>query len=111
MLTLEQAARGFAAAGSDQRLDVLRTLVRAGPKGLTVGEIRNRTNMPASTLAHHLRFLSDGGLIEQHRLGRSVINQAVFDHVYALANFLVSECCAEAESDTVKTAINKHQRN
>ena len=103
MLTLEQAAQGFAAAGSDHRLDVLRTLVRAGPKGLTVGEIQNRTGMPASTLAHHLRFLSDGGLIEQHRRGRSVINQAVFDHIHALSNFLLSECCADSESDTEET--------
>ena len=103
MLTLEQAARGFAAAGSDHRLDVLRTLVRAGPKGLTVGEILDRTDMPASTLAHHLRFLSDGGLIEQHRLGRSVINRAVFDHIHQLADFLISECCVDAEPETAKT--------
>jgi len=102
MLTLQQAARGFAAAGSDPRLNVLRTLVRAGPKGLTVGEIRNRTGMPASTLAHHLKILSDGGLIEQQRLGRSVINRAVFDHIHELANFLVSECCVDAEAETVK---------
>ena len=102
MITLEQAALGFAAAGSEHRLDVLRTLVRAGPKGLTVGEIRDRTGMPASTLAHHLRYLNDGGLIEQHRTGRSVVNRAVFDRIQKLADFLVSECCADAVSNSLQ---------
>jgi len=98
MIEIERAAKGFAAVGSEPRLDVLLTLVRAGYDGLTVGEIQERTDIPPSTLAHHLKFLSAGGLIDQRREGRAVINRASYDHIEALASFLLSECCADAKS-------------
>lgn len=96
MITIEEAAQGFAAAGSEHRLAVLRTLVRAGEPGLNVGEIQQRLNIPASTLAHHLRFLTAGGLIEQSRVGRVVTNRAAFARIRKLADFLLLECCADA---------------
>ncbi len=97
MLTLEEATQGFAAVGSEPRLEVLQALVRAGRNGLTVGDIQERVGLPASTLAHHLRFLAAGGLIEQERHGRSVINRAAFERIQALAGFLLHECCVEDE--------------
>ena len=36
MVALEEAAQGFAAIGSEPRLDVLLSLVRAGPEGLSL---------------------------------------------------------------------------
>ena len=90
-----EAAQGFAAIGSEPRLEVLLALVRVGYDGLTVGEIQLRTGMPASTLAHHLRFLAAAGLIEQERRGRSVVNRANFGHVEELAGYLLKECCVE----------------
>lgn len=98
MIEIQMAARGFAAVGSEPRLDVLLALVRAGHDGLTVGEIQERTNIPASTLAHHLKFLSGGGLIDQRREGRAVINRASYDHIEALAGFLLTECCADVKA-------------
>ncbi len=98
MIRTEQASRGFAAVGSEARLRVLRVVVRAGPSGLCVGEIRERLDMPSSTLAHHLRSLTTGGLIEQEKCGRSVINRARFSHVRDLADFLLAECCADDPS-------------
>lgn len=94
-LQTEIAAQGFAAAGSESRLIVLSTLVRAGSNGLSIGDIQNKTKIPASTLAHHLKFLAAGGLIEQHKQGRSVINKANYQHIEALAAFLTHECCAD----------------
>ncbi|WP_321335079.1 metalloregulator ArsR/SmtB family transcription factor [Breoghania sp.] len=74
-LSIEEAAQGFAAIGSQARLSVVLALVRAGRSGLSVGDIQARTGMAASTLAHHLRFLASAGLIEQEKDGRSVINR------------------------------------
>ncbi|WP_170479142.1 ArsR/SmtB family transcription factor [Ruegeria arenilitoris] len=91
----EAAAAGFSAMGSEARLKVLKTLVRAGESGLTVGEIQNRTDIAPSTLAHHLRFLSAGGVVEQEKIGRSTINRANFDELRKLAQFILSECCAD----------------
>ena len=92
---LGEAAQGFAAVGSEPRLEVLLALVRAGEGGLTVGEVQERLGVPASTLAHHLRFLAAAGLIEQEKQGRAVLNRAAFERIEALAAFLLSECCAE----------------
>jgi len=94
-MDLEEAAQGFAALGSEARLQVVLTLVKAGNKGLTVGGIQSRTGMAASTLAHHLRFLSSAGLVEQEKDGRSVINRAAFGHLENLAGYILKECCAE----------------
>jgi len=94
-LPIEQAAVGFAAIGSQARLQVLLTLVKAGDTGRTVGEIQERTAMPASTLAHHLRFLTSAGLVHQEKAGRTVINRAAFDHLEKLAGYILKECCAD----------------
>ena len=98
MLEPEEAVQAFAAVASEPRLEVLLPLVRAGQPGLSVGEIQERVGLPASTLAHHLRFLAAGGLIEQERQGRTVINRAAYDRIEALAAFLLRECCADAGS-------------
>lgn len=99
-MELEEAAQGFAALGSEARLQVVLTLVKAGQKGLTVGDIQSRTGMAASTLAHHLRFLSSAGLVSQEKDGRTVINRAAFDHLESLAGYILKECCAEEKNCT-----------
>lgn len=91
----ETAAQGFAAMGSEARLKVLKALIRAGQPGLTVGEIQARTGIAPSTLAHHLKFLAAGGLVEQQKIGRTTINRACFDALEGLAQFILSECCAD----------------
>lgn len=92
----EEAAQGFAAMGSEARLQVLRCLIRAGDAGLTVGEIQERTGIAPSTLAHHLKFLTGAGVVEQQRMGRSTVNRADFSRLEALAGFILCECCADA---------------
>jgi len=94
---LTVAAASFAALGSEQRLSVLRSLVRAGPDGLSIGDLGARTGVTGSTLTHHLKLLAAAGLVQQERRGRSTICAAVaFEEVQALAQFLLTECCADA---------------
>ncbi|RYH08589.1 transcriptional regulator [Tropicimonas sp. IMCC6043] len=95
-MPLENAASTFAALGSEQRLTVLRTLVRAGDAGLSIGELGARAGVSGSTLTHHVRILSQAGLLRQTKRGRSVICAAPdFDEIQALCDFLLSECCAD----------------
>ena len=103
-LDIEEAAQGFAAIGSEARLAVLLTLVRAGGAGLSVGDIQARTGMAASTLAHHLRFLSSAGLIDQEKAGRTVMNRAAYGHLEALAGYIMKECCADEQCGSVRQA-------
>ena len=93
---LVTAAAAFAALGSEQRLTVLRTLVRAGPGGLSIGDLGARTGVTGSTLTHHMKVLAAAGLVTQARQGRSIICiAAAYGEVKALSDFLLNECCAD----------------
>jgi ArsR family transcriptional regulator, arsenate/arsenite/antimonite-responsive transcriptional repressor len=92
-----EAAQGFSAMGSESRLEVLQALVRAGNAGLRVGDIQERTGIAASTLAHHLKFLSAANLIVQRKQGRVIMNTANFEYLNSLAGFILENCCTETE--------------
>ncbi len=93
---LEVAASKFAALGSEQRLSVLKALVRSGPAGLTIGALGERAGVTGSTLTHHLRILTQAGLVRQERQGRSTIcAAAAYEEVRALSDFLLTQCCAD----------------
>ncbi|MBE9476285.1 MAG: helix-turn-helix transcriptional regulator [Proteobacteria bacterium] len=97
-LSLEHAATAFAALGSEQRLGVLQILVRAGPDGLSMGELGERSGVTGSTLTHHLKFLTAAGLVVQAKQGRSIICAAVsYDMAEALSKFLLHNCCADTD--------------
>ncbi len=95
-ISLAIAASTFAALGSEQRLSVLRVLVRAGKAGLSIGELGKRAGVTGSTLTHHMKILAQAGLVTQQKQGRSIICAAVaYDEIRALSDFLLKECCAD----------------
>lgn len=98
-MNTDEAAAGFAAMGSEARLSVLRLLIRAGDAGLSVGDLQLRSGIAASTLAHHLKVLAEAGVIVQQRQGRSTLCRANYAPLEALAEFILSECCADVETD------------
>jgi len=96
-LSVERAASTFAALGSEQRLGVLNVLVRAGPEGLSIGELGARSGVTGSTLTHHMKILTAASLVSQQRRGRSIIcAAAAYDEMKALSAYLLSECCADS---------------
>ncbi|MEX5728812.1 ArsR family transcriptional regulator [Rhodovulum iodosum] len=98
-LALARYASAFAALGSEQRLSVLRTLVRAGPGGIPIGVLGERSGITGSTLTHHMKALAQAGLVTQVKQGRSIIcAAAAYPEMKALSDFLLSECCADASS-------------
>lgn len=96
MLSIKEAAKGYAAAGSESRLDVLLLLVKAGDDGMTISEIGNRLKMAPSTLAHHLRYLVSANMVIQEKQGREVLNTANYEFLEELGKYLLLECCKEA---------------
>lgn len=96
-LTLEEAASTFAALGSEQRLSVLRVLVRAGHEGLSIGELGERAGVTGSTLTHHIKILVQASLVKQEKRGRSIIVAAVeYDRMREISDYLLNQCCADA---------------
>lgn len=63
------AARCLGELGNLTRLDIYRLLVRAGSPGLNITDIQTRLDVPASTLAFHLRGLVGAGLVAQEKSG------------------------------------------
>ena len=97
-IDLSEAATTFAALGSEHRLHVLRTLVRAGPDGLAIGELGARSGITGSTLTHHMKLLSAAGLVDQIKDGRRIICiAAAFERMQVMSQFLLKECCADTD--------------
>lgn len=93
-MELESAAKRCAELGNVTRLSIFRLLVKAGPKGLPVGEIQKELDIPGSTLSHHIQRLVQVGLIHQRRESRVLHCEPQFDAVRELAEYLLSECCS-----------------
>ena len=89
----------LAALAQDNRLDVFRLLVQAGPQGLAAGEVARRLKLPPNTLSFHFDRLRQAGLVAVRRESRSMIYTAQFDTMNALVDFLTENCCAGVSED------------
>lgn len=96
-MNLERTAMRLEALGNPTRLAIYRLLVRAGPNGLAVGDIQNRTQVPRSTLSHHLHRLIGVGLVTQDRQGTTLMCRNDADVMNETLGFLLAECCADAQ--------------
>jgi ArsR family transcriptional regulator, arsenate/arsenite/antimonite-responsive transcriptional repressor len=89
-----QALASFAALSQETRLQVVRTLVVAGPDGLAAGSIAERMGVSPSNLSFHLKELDHAGLITQRRESRSIVYSASYDALADLVKFLMEDCCS-----------------
>jgi len=105
-MNLEQASRQLEALGNPTRLQIYRTLVRAGHAGLPVGGLQERIGIAASTLSHHLKRLVDTGLVTQERQATTLICRAHYPAMNALIGYLADECCADADCAAAETAAS-----
>jgi ArsR family transcriptional regulator len=96
-MKLEKAALQLEALGNPTRLQLYRTLVRAGDEGLPVGRAQEKLGIAASTLSHHLKRLVDTGLVTQERQATTLICRANYPGMNALIGYLADECCADGK--------------
>ena len=101
-MKIDDAAARLEALGNPTRLRIYRTLVRAGDRGLAVGKLQSRLSIPASTLSHHLKSLMIVGLITQERDSTTLICRANYPVMRGLVDFLVAECCTEADCASIR---------
>jgi ArsR family transcriptional regulator, arsenate/arsenite/antimonite-responsive transcriptional repressor len=90
------AVGALAALAQDNRLDVFRLLVQAGPEGMPAGAIAEALELAPNTLTFHFDRLRMAGLVAVRRDGRSMIYAAQFDRMNALVAFLTENCCGGA---------------
>lgn len=94
-MIVEKAASQLEALGNTSRLRIYRVLVRAGRKGIAVGQLQARVGIPSSTLSHHLKKLVETGLASQERQATTLICRADYSSMRSLIGFLADECCAD----------------
>ena len=99
-MKIKHAAVQLEALGNPTRLQIFRTLVRAGDAGMPVGRLQERMGIAASTLSHHLHRLILTGLVSQERQSTVLICRADYAAMGALLGFLASECCVDAPSES-----------
>ena len=87
------AVTALAALAQDNRLDVFRLLVEAGPDGMPAGEIAETLGIAPNTLTFHFDRLRMAGLVAVRRDGRSMIYAARFETMNALVGYLTENCC------------------
>jgi ArsR family transcriptional regulator, arsenate/arsenite/antimonite-responsive transcriptional repressor len=91
------AVVALAALAQDNRLDVFRLLVRAGPAGLPAGAVASALGLAPNTLTFHFDRLRQAGLVTVRREGRSMIYAARYEAMNGLIAYLSENCCAGAE--------------
>ncbi len=87
------AIAALAALAQDNRLDVFRLLVQAGPDGMAAGAIAEALDLAPNTLTFHFDRLRMAGLATVRREGRSMIYAARFEAMNDLVGFLTKNCC------------------
>src|SRR5215510_11238526 len=92
------AVAALAALAQDNRLDVFRLLVQAGPEGMAAGQIAEKLGLAPNTLTFHFDRLRFAGLVTVRRDGRSMIYAARYETMNGLLSFLTDNCCQGAST-------------
>jgi ArsR family transcriptional regulator, arsenate/arsenite/antimonite-responsive transcriptional repressor len=90
------AVTALSAIAQDNRLDVFRLLVQAGPEGMPAGAVAEALDLAPNTLTFHFDRLRLADLVTVRREGRSMIYAARYETMNALVNFLTENCCKGA---------------
>jgi len=88
------ALAALAALAQENRLDVFRLLVQAGPEGLAAGAVAEKLSLAPNTLSFHFDRLRNAGLVTCTREGRSLIYAARYETMNGLLGYLTENCCA-----------------
>lgn len=89
----KDAVTALSALAQATRLNIFRTLVEAGPAGLSAGRLAEIAGIPPSSLSFHLKELSHAGLADSRQEGRFVKYSARFETMNRLLAYLTENCC------------------
>jgi ArsR family transcriptional regulator len=102
-MEMHDAVTALAALAQDNRLDVFRLLVRAGPDGMAAGAVAEALELAPNTLTFHFDRLRQAGLVTVRREGRSMIYAARYEAMNGLLSFLSDNCCVGVPKPSTRT--------
>ena len=109
-MKITDAVAALAALAQDNRLDVFRLLVQAGPGGMPAGAIAEALDLAPNTLTFHFDRLRTAGLVTVRREVRSMIYAARFETMNDLLAFLTENCCGGAPCAPASTCKPARKR-
>jgi len=92
-MEISDATRRLSALANEHRLAAFRLLVKAGPEGLSAGEIASTLGLAASSLSFHLSHLENAGMVSGTRAGRNILYRLETTAMRDLLGFLTEDCC------------------
>jgi ArsR family transcriptional regulator, arsenate/arsenite/antimonite-responsive transcriptional repressor len=101
------AVAALAALAQENRLQIFRLLVQAGPEGMAAGRVAEKLGLAPNTLTFHFDRLRFAGLVRVSRDGRSMIYAAQFEAMNKLVSFLTENCCQGAQETCAPVAVCK----
>lgn len=87
------AVSAFGALSQKTRLEVFRLLIKAGPEGMSAGDIGEVLGVRQNTMSANLAVLLQAGLVRNEREGRTIRYFADMDGTGELLTFLMDDCC------------------
>ncbi len=104
------ALAALAALAQENRLDVFRLLVEAGPDGMSAGAIAEALGLAPNTLTFHFDRLRHADLVTVQREGRSKVYAARFETMNSLLGFLTENCCGGVPEKCLSVPTSKPVR-
>ncbi len=92
-MKLSDAVACLGALAQPARLKVFRLLVKAGEEGMCAGDLSRRFGVPKPTMSFHLKELTNAGMINANRTGRSITYTIRKQGIQQLMTFLTEDCC------------------
>jgi len=105
-MDVKEAVIAFDALSQETRLNVFRLLAEYGAGGAPAGVLSDKLGIPANTLSFHLSHMSNAGLVQSRREGRSIIYKANLAFFTGLIRYMVEDCCS-ADVASIKNGKNK----
>lgn len=99
------AVRALSALAHESRLGVFRLLIQQGPEGLPAGVIADHLGLQRPVASFHLRQLSQAGLVQSWREGRSVFYVPDYKNMGGLMAYLNENCCLGIEKPANQSAM------
>lgn len=94
MMKSQLVVTALAALAQPTRLAIHRLLVKAGPQGMSAGQIAARLKMSPAAMSFHFRTLSHAGLLDSRQEGRFVYYAVNFEVMNGMVDYLTENCCS-----------------
>ncbi len=105
-----EVVAALSALAQDNRLDVFRLLVQAGPEGMSAGAVAEALGLAPNTLTFHFDRLRMAGLATVRREGRSMIYAARYEQMRSLLGYLTQNCCGGVPDQPAATCKPARKR-